>query len=161
MTSRHETYDIGTVPFESAGDTETRGPASWPNRLRARVFASRYDQQIEHGLSPLPGSPLDLHGTRLVSARERNDLARTLRRAVRDADPAAGTFHSRVRVASAAVRHSAELIEAVHDRLADPFPVRSRGMARLRILLSDGSGPLYRSGRGTLTAALRGVLAAL
>ena len=75
--------------------------------------------------------------------------------------PARGTFHSRVRVASAAVLHSAELIEAVHDRLADPFPVRSRGMARLRILLSDGSGPLYRTGQGTLTAALRGVLAAL
>jgi hypothetical protein len=34
-------------------------------------------------------------------------------------------------------------------------------MARLRILLSDGSGPLYRTGQGTLTAALRGVLAAL
>jgi hypothetical protein len=161
MTSRHETYDIGTVPFESAGDTETRGPASWPNRLRARVFASRYDQQIEDGLSPLPGSPLDLHGARLVSARERNDLACTLRQAVRDADSPVGPFHSRVRVASAAVRHSAEVIEAVHDRLADPFPVRARGMARLRILLSDGSGPLYRSGRGTLTAALRGVLAAL
>jgi hypothetical protein len=34
-------------------------------------------------------------------------------------------------------------------------------MARLRILLSDGRGPLYWPGRGTLNAALRGVLATL
>ena len=34
-------------------------------------------------------------------------------------------------------------------------------MARLRMLLSDGRGPLYRAGAGSLTAALRGVLAAL
>jgi len=39
--------------------------------------------------------------------------------------------------------------------------VRARGMARLRMLLSDGTGPLYRAGRGSLAAELRGVLAAL
>jgi hypothetical protein len=161
MTSRHQTYDIGTVPFDSADDAETGGPASWPNRLRARLFAGRYDQQIEDGLSPLPGSPLDLHGARLISARERNDLAGALRQAVVDADSTPVPFHPRVRVASAAVLHCAEVIEAVHDRLTDPFPVRARGIARLRMLLSDGAGPLYRSGRGTLNAALRGVLAAL
>jgi hypothetical protein len=161
MTSRRETYDIGSVPFEPAEDIETGGPAPWPNRLRARLFAGRYDQQIEDGLSPLPGSPLELHGARLVSDRERNDLACALRRVMGDADSATGPFHPRVRVASTAVLRSAEVIEAVHDRLADPFPVRARGMARLRILLSDGTGPLYRSGRGTLTAALRGVLATL
>jgi hypothetical protein len=36
-----------------------------------------------------------------------------------------------------------------------------RGMARLRILLADGRGPLYRSGAGSLNAALKGALAAL
>ena len=106
MTSRRETYDIGTGRSNQQANTETGGPASWPNRLRARVFAGRYDQQIEDGLSPLPGSPLDLHGARLVSARERNDLARALRHAVRDADSAAGPFHPRVRVASDAAWHA-------------------------------------------------------
>ena len=57
MTPRHETYDIGTVPFESAGDTETGGPASWPTRLRARLFAGRYDQQIEDGSARCPAVP--------------------------------------------------------------------------------------------------------
>jgi len=34
-------------------------------------------------------------------------------------------------------------------------------MVRLRMLLSDSRGPLYRSGGGSLAAELRGVLAAL
>jgi hypothetical protein len=34
-------------------------------------------------------------------------------------------------------------------------------MVRLQMLLSDSRGPLYRSGRGSLAAELRGVLAAL
>jgi len=46
-------------------------------------------------------------------------------------------------------------------RLHAPVPVRARGIARLRMLLSDGTGPLYRPGRGSLGAALLGVLAAL
>jgi hypothetical protein len=83
-----------------------------------------------------------------------------LRLAVHDAD-FGSHFNARVPVRSAAVHHCAEVIDAVCDRLADPFPVRARGMARLRILLSDGRGPLYWPGRGTLNATLRGVLATL
>jgi hypothetical protein len=97
---------------------------------------------------------------RLTSPRERDDLERALRLAVHDAD-FGSHFNARVPVRSAAVHHCAEVIDAVCDRLADPFPVRARGMARLRILLSDGRGPLYWPGRGTLNATLRGVLATL
>jgi hypothetical protein len=161
MTSRHQTHDIGTVPFAQSDDTEIGGPAPWSTRLCARLFAGRYDRQIEDGVRPVQGSPLALHCARLISARERDDLAYALRLVVHDADHAAGRSHSRVPVRSVAVHHCAEVIGAVYDRLADPFPVRARGMARLRILLSDGCGPLYRSGEGTLTAALRGVLATL
>jgi hypothetical protein len=34
-------------------------------------------------------------------------------------------------------------------------------MARLRILLSDGTGPLYFEGQGNLSGQVRGALAAL
>jgi hypothetical protein len=108
----------------------------------------------------MPGSALGLHGVRLTSARERNELACRLRVAVYEAE-AGGHFTMHVPVQADAVRLCAEVIGAVCNRLEGPFPVRARGMARLRILLSDGRGPLYRSGRGTLGAALRGVLAAL
>jgi len=97
---------------------------------------------------------------RLTSARERNDLACTLRVACTTPRSAA-RFTAHVPVQADAVRLCAEVISAVCNRLEDPFPVRARGVARLRILLSDGRGPLYRTGRGTLGAALRGVLAAL
>jgi hypothetical protein len=40
-------------------------------------------------------------------------------------------------------------------RLRSPGPVRARGVARLRILLSDGSGPCYSEVR---PAALRDAL---
>ena len=70
MTSRHQTFDLGTEPLDYAHDAKAGGRASWSARLQARLFAARLDQEIEAGLSPLPGSPLDVHGARLVSARD-------------------------------------------------------------------------------------------
>jgi hypothetical protein len=142
------------------GRAKRRGNATWSARLRTWLYAGRYDRQIEDGVKALSGSPLALHGARLTSARERNDLACTLRVAVYEAE-VGRRVTARVPVQSDAVHLCADVISAVCNRLEDPFPVRARGIARLRILLSDGRGPLYRSGRGTLGAALRGVLAAL
>ena len=53
------------------------------------------------------------------------------------------------------------LIDAVTRRLQAPDPVSTRGMARLRQLLSDGAGPLYQHGRGDLAGRLGAALAAL
>jgi len=39
-----------------------------------------------------------------------------------------------------------------------PHPVSARGIARLRLLLSDGAGPMYWSDGGDLGAELRIVL---
>jgi hypothetical protein len=46
-------------------------------------------------------------------------------------------------------------------RLRGPRPVSARGVARLRLLLSDGCGPMYWSGSSDLGAELRVVLAQL
>lgn len=159
--SRHQIHDVGTVLLTDSDPTAVAGPAPWSARLSARLFAGRYDHQIEDGASPPPGSPLALHSARLVSARERDDLACALQWVVHDADGVGARFNARVPVQCTAVRHAAGVIDVIRERLADPFPVRARGMARLRIVLSDGCGPLYRSGQGTLAAALRGVLATL
>jgi len=53
------------------------------------------------------------------------------------------------------------LIDQVVLLLRGPRPVSARGVARLRLLLSDGSGPMYSSGGGDLGAELRTVLAEL
>ena len=54
-----------------------------------------------------------------------------------------------------------DVIDAVTLRLHSPRPVNARGMARLRQILSDGTGPLYRYGRGDLRGRLGAALAAL
>jgi hypothetical protein len=165
MTSRQPDWleVLASLPVaggDSGQSDEARSDVPWWDRMRARLWASRYDREIESGVSPVPGSPLALHAMRLTSPRERDDLANALRLAVHDAY-FASHFNARVPVRSVAVQGCAALIDTVCDRLADPLPVRIRGMARLRILLADGRGPLYLQCRGSLNAALRGVLAAL
>ena len=52
-------------------------------------------------------------------------------------------------------------IDQVTLRLHSPRPVTARGVARLRLLLADGAGPMYRYGRGDLEGRLGAALAAL
>src|SRR6476661_4141835 len=134
---------------------------SWPERLRARLFAMRYDQQVDEGLTPLPGTALAVHHARLTAPKERADLSHALRLVMSDAEGTWNGMNPRIPVRISAVRQVADVVDAVVQRLDQPLPVRARGMARLRILLADGRGPLYRSGAGSLNAAMRGVLAAL
>jgi hypothetical protein len=139
---------------------EADAAPGWSARLSARFFAARYDQELDSGVNPLPGTALAVHCARLASAAERADLARALRLAAADAAVGAWT-NPRVPVHRDAVKQAADVVEEVLSKLDEPQGVRVRGMARLRMLLSDGRGPLYRSGSGSLNAALRGVLAAL
>jgi hypothetical protein len=135
---------------------------SWYARLSATVFAGRYDRQVEECLPVQPGSALDVHTTRLTASAERERLARTLRSALQDGKtPRPGVVSARIPVHRAAITAVEDVVDDVTLRLHAPLPVRARGMARLRLLLADGAGPLYRAGRGSLAAELRGVLAAL
>ncbi len=159
MASRHELghEELGFTTLGDDVSTAVCPQPPWSVRLRARMLAQRYDREIEAGVVADPGSPLAVHGARLASTGERDDLIRALRLVAHGDGPG----RSRAPVRSDEVRRNIDLIGRLCERLADPFPVRVRGMARLRILLSDGRGPLYRARRGTLAAALRGVLATL
>ncbi|MDT7758276.1 MAG: hypothetical protein QOH27_4174, partial [Mycobacterium sp.] len=97
----------------------------------------------------------------LSEARERDELSRARRLGLRDAAEGADAMRPRLPVRTPPVRRASDVITASLSRLDEPQRVRARGMARLRMLLADGRGPLYRSGSGSLSAALRGVLAAL
>jgi hypothetical protein len=135
--------------------------ASTLTKLRARLFIRRLDLQVAAGVPAPVGSALAVHTARLTSTREREQLARALRACVRDARSGRATLSSRIPVHRAGVVAAEDLIDDVTVVLHSPRPVRARGMARLRLLLSDGAGPLYRPGSGSLIAELRGVLAAL
>ncbi|MDF2830587.1 MAG: hypothetical protein K0R01_3870 [Mycobacterium sp.] len=155
---------LAPSPGPVADEVGTEPPVVAPSvlaRLRARVFSYRYDCELEAGVDPAPGSALEVHGARLSSATERADLAHALRLVLHDAEAGTSLRQGRVPVRSDAVRRAADVIDSVIDRLESPSPTRVRGIARLRILIADGRGPLYRSDRGSVAAAMRGVLAAL
>jgi hypothetical protein len=60
------------------------------------------------------------------------------------------------------VADCAALVEALADRVASHGVVAPRGVAAVRVLLTEGGGPLYaRGGAAALRAALAGALEAL
>jgi len=148
MAVRPQSQEAGAAP-------------GWRARLSARVFAARYDRAVDAGAGPEPGSALAVHFTRLSAVRERDELARALRLVLRDAAERPDALRPRIPVRAEPVRRASDVITSILSRLEEPQRVRARGMARLRMLLADGRGPLYRSRSGSLNAALRGVRAAL
>ena len=130
--------------------------------MTARLRAARFDRALAVGVPAPAGSTLAAHAARLTSVAERHTIARALRRAVRDANDDTGATRSgRVPMHRANIASAQALIDAVTRRLHAPDPVSTRGMARLRQLLSDGTSPLYRHGRGDLADRLSAALAAL
>ncbi len=152
--------------IELPGGSETP-PASAPSspslktRLQVRFLAGRLDRDVEAGILAEPGSALALHMVRVTSVEERHALARSLRYALADRCDTRRVIPMRVPVHPQRVAACHDVIDEITLLLHSPRPVRARGMVRLRMLLSDGRGPLYRNGRGSLAAELRGVLAAL
>lgn len=130
-------------------------------RLRARLRAYQLDRQLAVGVPAPAGSALAVHQARLTSGVEREAVARTVRRAVHDAHAGGAPLSSRVPVHPTNIRAAEELIDAITLRLHSPRPVSARGMARLRVVLADGCGPMYRFGRGDLSGRLGAALAEL
>ena len=149
----------------SAARDTTRGDAipraSLTARLTAWLRADKFDRLLAVGVPAPAHSALAVHESRLVSVAEREAIARSLRQAVKDARGIGIPLSSRVPLHIPNVTAAEDLIDAVTLRLHSPRPVSARGMARLRQILSDGSGPLYRFGRGDLNGRLGAALAAL
>ena len=141
MTNKH--IRVGDMSTTYMPDSARRDPArrSVRARMTARLRAPRFDRALAVGVPAPVGSALAAHAARLTSVAERHAVAQALRRAVRDAndDPRA-TRSGRVPMHRANIASAEALIDAVTRRLHAPHPVRARGMARLRQLLSDGTG---------------------
>lgn len=145
----------------TAVNAEAVDRASLAARLTARLRAAKFDRLIAVGVPARDGSALAVHYARLTSADERAAVARALRRAVRDARSGGPLMSSRIPMHVPNITAAAPLIEEVARRVDSGPPVGARGMARLRELLADGSGPLYRFGRGDLAGRLGAALAEL
>lgn len=127
------------------------------SRVRLALLADRLDRRLMNGETPVDGLLL-LHARRLVTRDEREALARALRSAIDDAH-APSLWNRRVPVRRTSVLAAQDLIDDITLRLHAPRGIDYRAVARLRVLMSDGTGPLYRRGRGSLTAELKAVLA--
>lgn len=151
-----------TIPAEvllrASGHRSGRRPRLTA-RLAARLRAHAFDRRLAVGVPADPGSALAAHTARVTSAAERQALARALRQVRQRAD--APLWSSSVPVHADNVAAAGQLIDRLITRLETPGPVGARGMARLRLVLGDGSGPLYRCGRGDLAGRLGAALAAL
>jgi hypothetical protein len=158
---KHAAAVIPPLPADDSPRQDLVEPASVTARLTERLFGARFDRQLVAGVPPSPHSPLAVHVSRLASASQRRALATTLRDVILEAHSRRAAVSSRIPLNRCAVAASAHTIDKVRMRLHAPRPVSARGVARLRLLLSDGAGPMYHLGRGDLDAELRDVLALL
>lgn len=155
-TSANSTAMWSALPADDvAPDPIERAPLK--TRIHARVFASRLDDELVRGAEVEPGSALAVHAARLSRQKERAALADALRRLLWPRFVSPGSVV--VRVDRAAVEAARDHVHDVLLRLHAPRPVRAPGVARLRMLMADGTGPFYVHGRGDLTAGLKAVLA--
>jgi hypothetical protein len=130
------------------------------DRVRARLRAVALDRQLADGAPPDKSVALALHAARVYQPSQRRLLARSLAR-IADASEAPPDRAAAPLCRAAILRARPEL-EAVADRLSTEGPVSVRGVACVRLLLSDGSGPFYGSSRPEqLQRELRSALAAL
>lgn len=130
--------------------------------LIARWRGGQLDRELAAGAHPRPHTPLALHEQRITSRRGRARVADGLARAVRDAVAVAPGFSAAVRPDRHEVLAARTVLAALDRRLRGPEPIAGRGIALLRELLTDGSGPLYLPTEpGALGSHLRAAAAAL
>jgi hypothetical protein len=111
-------------------------------RLATRLLGHDLDRRLAAGECCDRGGRLAERARFLTGARSREHLASSLREIVSVAeDPP--RRDGIVPLARAEVSASAYELRLLASRLQAPAPVDPRGVAEVRLLLTDGSGPLY------------------
>ncbi len=113
-------------------------------RLRTRLHTRSLDRALAAGRVPGADADRALRAGQLVDPITRRRLARSLRRVVADSGrPRAGVLGSAIPAAPGPVFGWREALLGIAERLERPVPVNSCGVARVMLLLTDGTGPLY------------------
>jgi hypothetical protein len=137
-----------------------------PCRLHARVLARLgawgLDRALAAGARPDAGAMLSLRAHRLIGSTMRRALAAELRDLVPEALRVTHPLDNGVGICAIGVLFAEETIRAVADRLDGWGPVEPAGVAQVRVLLRDGTGPLYsQEPTDELERSLQRALAAL
>jgi hypothetical protein len=131
-------------------------------RVWVRVRSHHLDQALASGVSPDGCAALSLRAHSLIGTRARGALARSLRRLVKDAQHPLQPLSFGVPICRRKILASRNTLEALATRLDSRDPLDAGGVAKVKLLLSNGGGPVY--GHGTaddLEPALREALDAL
>jgi hypothetical protein len=122
---------------------------SEPCRIRARVMAWAkawwLDQALAGGVCPDTSATLSLRAHRLIGLATRRSLADEIREVIGRAQRPRTPFDNGVRLCAFDVLSAHRELEALADRLEGWEPVEPAGVARVRLLLRDGAGPLYNA----------------
>lgn len=132
-------------PDHTAPDVYLVQPVRLRDRLTARLEARRLDAELARGADPDTQAPLTLRARILIHPRHRRTLARGIERVAGSA--------RRADIAAVGPQ-----LRALAARLAYPGPVAARGVAEVRLLLTDAGGPLHRGGGDLLGAIDRAAL---
>jgi hypothetical protein len=130
------------------------------DRLIARLLARWLDRELALGIGASLSEAHAARAEQLTGERTRRALARSLEKLVDHAEhPRSALLVAPCREQ---VRDAMPLIRSIAARLRSREPVDPRGVASLKKLLSDRSGPCYlRRGPDALTLALHDILESL
>jgi hypothetical protein len=111
--------------------------------VRARFWNWRLDLALARGQSPDSSEALSLRARALIGLHGRRKLARALRNVVQDAERPRHPFESRLPICRGGILGARPVLDEIADRLDAHGAIDVRGAAQLRVLLRDGSSPLY------------------
>jgi hypothetical protein len=135
----------------------------------ARVFGASLDASLAAGCPPESSRLLAARARAIVSLRSRRSMADSWEHVLRVARRAQRARRAGSRATAAAVPVRADRVVAAEpairdlmNRLAAPLPVPARGVAMARVLLTDGTSPVYnRHARVALSDAVAAAAAQL
>jgi len=135
--------------------------AGWRERITARLRANRLDTDLARGAAPTRAA-LALRAEDLGERRTRERLGRSIRRILDDVRTDRPPSMARVPTQRSEVLAAASELDRIAATLLTDGPVAASGVAQVRLLLTNGAGPLYSRGApGDLRAAATRALDAL
>ena len=136
---------LSPTGFAIMGSRSLRPRTVW---LLAHLRALWLDRQLAAGVVPWHSKLHAARALQLTSDRSRRALARSLEQLVEHADgPPVQRRSAAVPPCRPQVSEARPVILAIAARLRATAPVDARGTARLRLLLTDGTGPCYTPSR--------------
>jgi hypothetical protein len=111
--------------------------------LVARLRAWALDKALAHGACPDSTPALSLRAHRLIGQATRRELSQAIHRVLREARSPGHPGNPGIPICRRKVMQAKPALEELAERLVNSGPVDARGVARVQLLLKDGSSPLY------------------